>query len=105
MELKFNYERVYFFLLSLFGIILVLSLMGQINSNLAREYSIFGIAVCIAAWIIDGQIMHKAEEPRSYGLPDLNDLDVHKMLGHRIILMWILFGVLLLSLLFFARIL
>ena len=96
MEPQFNYKNVYLFLLSLFGIILILSLLGQINSNFAGYYSIIGIIVCVVVWISDEKIIHEAGTIRNSGVyhPNIHDSKIHKILGKRITLMWSLLGVL-----------
>jgi len=97
---QFNYKTVYIFLLSLFGAIVLLSLMGKINSSIATNYSILGVISCLVAWIIDIQIIHYADEIRSRILyrPDLDDHVIHERLGKRIWLLWGLFGFLFISL-------
>ena len=97
--MNLNYRSVPFYLLSLFSIIFLLSLTGSINSRLAMNYSIIGIIACIAAWIADGKIIHKAEGITHTGvyIPDVDDSDIHNILGQRITLVCILSGVLLFS--------
>ncbi len=98
--MELNYKTVYSFLLSLFGIIMLLYLTGHINSSLAGNYSIIGIIACVIAWIIDEQIIHKAGEIRNSGIyvPSVDDPHIHEILGKRITLLWILLGVLLIVL-------
>ncbi|CAG0998735.1 hypothetical protein METP1_02739 [Methanosarcinales archaeon] len=62
MNIEFNYKTVHFYLLSLFSIILILSLTNAINSNfinIVRNYSIFGIISCIFVWALDEQFATK----------------------------------------------
>lgn len=96
MEFKFNYKTVYFFLLSLFGIIILLSLLHYIDNTFALKYSIFGLILSIIIWLVDEQIIHKAKEITNSGLyhPNIDDPEIHKILGYRLIAMWIYVGIL-----------
>ena len=106
MEFEFNYKTVYFFLLSLFGVIILLFLLHYINNSFALKYSLFGLILSLIIWLVDEQIIHKAEKITNSGFyhPRIDNLKIHKMLGYRLVAMWIYLGILififLLSLIF-----
>jgi len=86
--MELNYKSVYFFLLSLFGIILILTLLEKINSNFATIYSIIGTVTCIIVWIIDDQIVYEADRIKNqpaYPTP-YHGRKIHEILGKRITL-------------------
>jgi len=99
MSVNFNYKTVYFYLLSLFGFLLIFALIGQIESIFVRNYSIWGIIICIASWIVDEQIILSAEGITRTGLydPDIDNPEIHKVLKYRLWNLWILFILLLFS--------
>jgi len=86
MDLKFNYKTLYFFLLSFFGIIIILGLSGTINNKSAFNYSIFGLISSLIIWLIDEFINHESEERIYSGTYDsaADDTEIHKILKKRL---------------------
>ncbi len=52
MDVKFDFKTPYFFLLSLFGVIFILSLSNIIKSNIVLYYSVYAILLCVIVWVI-----------------------------------------------------
>lgn len=85
---NFNYKTVYFFIMSLFGIVFVLSLMGLIkgtNPIPITIMSIINVFLGILAWIIDERydrdfryqkqgMYHTKEERLDYNKRKMNNL-------------------------------
>lgn len=100
MNIEFNYRTVHFYLLSLFGILLILSLTNVINSNFTntvRNYSIFGIIFCTLAWIAIEQIYDKVKHIH----PKYN-YQIQKWLSYRVMIHWALFAILFLGFIFYV---
>ena len=102
MEPNFNYKTAYLFLLSLFGLIIVGSLFKLVNNTSAANYSIFGLICCLFVWIIDQQIIYSAEKITHTGVyySRIDDSKIHKILGGRQVLLWVLIVILLIVFLF-----
>lgn len=90
MDIKFNYNNVYLYFLSLFGAILILSLLKLINDAFVINYSMLGIAACITAWILDEYVIYRAEEITESGMyvPNTDDPEIHERLGYRNYILW-----------------
>ncbi len=84
MNIEFNYKRVHFYLLSIFSILLILSLTNAINNCnqtiVIRNYSIFGIIFCLLAWNFDENIRNKITLARSY--------EIEELLNDRVKIQW-----------------
>ena len=65
MKIEFNYKNPYFYFLSIFSIILILSLSNIVNSKFALYYSILGIMICVLVWTIDLYYYYEIEKIQS----------------------------------------
>lgn len=61
MKTEFNYNNPYFYFLSLFSVILILSLSDIISSEFALHYSILGITICVIVWVVDSYYYYEIE--------------------------------------------
>ena len=86
----FNYKTVYFFIMSLFGIVFVLSLMGLIkgtNPIPITIMSIINVFLGILAWIIDERldrdfrILESGMHPSKEKTLDYNKRKMNNLLG------------------------
>lgn len=89
MNYQFNYKAVHFYLLSFFGLLLSLSLIGSINSSdksdFIMKYSIFGIVICLVSWHVESKIISEAKAITGEIMysPDWDDIRIHKKLSER----------------------
>lgn len=89
MSYQFNYKDVHFYLLSLFGLLVILSLTGSINSSNISDfiirYSIFGIVICLVSWHVESKIFSEAEAITGEILyrPDWDDFRIYEKLSER----------------------
>jgi hypothetical protein len=89
MNYQFNYKEVHFYLLSFFGLLIFLSLIGSINSSdksdFIMKYSIFGIVICLVSWHIESKIISEANAITGEIIysPDLDDFRIHNKLNER----------------------
>jgi hypothetical protein len=104
MNIEFNYKRVHFYLLSIFSILLILSLTNAINNcnqtTGIRNYSIFGIIFCLLAWALDEHIRNKITCTQPYYTNIIKGL-----LNDRVYIQWGLILVLLVVLILYVVIL
>jgi hypothetical protein len=99
MNVEFNYKTVHFYLLSLFGIILILSLTNAVNSsivNVVRNYSIFGIIFCTLSWIVIEYIYDRVNR-----IDPIYDNQIQEWLGYIVIVHWVLFLILFFGFIFY----
>lgn len=74
---EFNYKNIHFWLLSFFGLLVILALTGQIKSAIYSDfiikYCLFGIIICLISWNIEIKIISKVEDPyfRNYEITDI----------------------------------
>lgn len=103
MLLRFNYKAIHFFTLSFFGTIVILCLTRNINSHSVYNGSIVGIVLGLVVWAIDELIIYRAHGVFNSGLynPSIDDPEIHRILGYRIITMWIYIVILIFIFLFF----
>jgi len=84
----FNYKTVYFFIMSLFGIVFVLSLMDLFTNPIAITItSIINVFLGILAWIIDERydmdfrILDFGMHPSKEEILDYNKRKMNNLLG------------------------
>lgn len=63
MEIK--YDLFYFSVMSLSAIVLLCTILGPI-SPIYMKYAALGLIECVAAWVVDGQIVHNAGENKRH---------------------------------------
>jgi hypothetical protein len=95
--MEFNYNKIHFWLLSFFGLLIILALTGQIKSDIyldfAIKYSIFGIIICLFSWNVESKIINKAEFTKlGYHIDELIDDLMKKR--------WVLVGILVTTFIF-----
>ena len=90
----FNYKTVYFFIMSLFGIVFVLSLMGLIKVQypfFISFTSIVNVFFGIAAWIRDNDLDNSLSRKRSiHGIPRQDYEEYHYQKSLNLIVITIL---------------
>jgi cytochrome b len=81
MNIEFNYKTIPFYFLSLFSIVLILSLTNFIKYDFALYYSIVAIVICVAFWWNENKIRSDANVIRTeYGINPLSDSEYFEKL-------------------------
>ncbi len=89
---ELNYKTIHFWLLSFFGIVVILALTGQIKSTIDSDfiikYCLFGIIICLISWNFEIRIKNKTNDPY------FSDYMIPKILGEMDKNRWVLLGTL-----------
>ncbi|MFZ3384770.1 MAG: hypothetical protein WA144_12670 [Candidatus Methanoperedens sp.] len=89
---ELNYKNIHFWLLSFFGILVILALTGQIKSTIdsdfIKKYCLFGIIICLISWNFEIKIINKTKDYL------FQEYMISKILGELDKNRWILLGIL-----------
>jgi len=91
---QLNYKNIQVCLLSFFALLVVISFTNNISDGV-RNYSIFGIVVSLASWIMDSMISQ--EEAK---VPQYWNIKINRISDKRTKNNWLLFIILVLAFLF-----
>ena len=95
MNVEFNYKKVYLYLLSFFTISFFLSLTDLIDSsivNVVRNYSIFGIIVCIICWIVIEYFNYEISHTESYHTNIIQDYHSYIIISQAVLIIILFIG-------------